>query len=73
MWCLVLFGFHDFLPCPCASAGLMIVSPYFLRDFGILSILSARILRGWNWKAISSVPRVDLEDNLGRQFGREVG
>ena len=66
MWFLVLFGFRDFLPFPCASAGLMTIPLEFIQDFGSLSILSARILHGWLWKAISTTPRVDLEGNLGR-------
>ena len=73
MWFLVLFGFRALLPYPCASAGLTAVPPDFLCDFGSVIILSARILHGWQWKDISSAPRVDLEGNLGRQSGRVVG
>ena len=72
VWCLVLFGFWDLLPCPCASARLTTVPSEFLHDFSILSILSTRILHEWHWNAISSAPRVDLEGNLGRKYGRVV-
>ena len=61
---LVLFGFWALLPYLCAPDGLTTVPPDFLHDFGSLSILSARILHKWHWKAISNAPRVDLEGNL---------